>query len=108
MAIYPDSYWEHLKEGTSMDTQHKRMQEEALERLKRIETKISRGFEELGISTDSDRDWLTVDVDARVIYIASMGRSLQVVKRDAVAKGAKAGKNYDLVHKGDCVGSIYL
>ena len=108
MAIYPDSYWTHLKEGTSMDNHSRKLQEESLDRLKRIETKIARGFEEMGISTDSDKDWMTIDDAARVIYIASLGRSLQVIKRDAVMKGATSKKSYDLVHQGEVVGTIYL
>ena len=48
-------------------------------RLIRIESKLVRGFEELGVSLDVDPDWLTVDNAANTVYVSTIGRSLSVL-----------------------------
>lgn len=82
---------------------------EIIDRLKRMETKIVRGFEELGIDTDVDPNWITVDNDSRVIYLANLGRSIAVIRKEAVKRGGMVfNKPYDLIHRGDVVGTLYL
>ena len=74
---------------------------EILNRLGRIE--------ELGINIDKDADWLTVDDASRTVYISTLGRSLTVMLSDMVRLGAeKFGQAYDVVHKGNVVGSVVL
>lgn len=81
--------------------------QELMNRLVRVESKLVRGFEELGVNIDSDNDWLTVDDASRVVYVATLGRSMQVMLTDMVRKGAKhVGKEYDVVHKGNVVATI--
>ena len=76
-------------------------------RLTRMESKLTRGFEELGVNISVDNDWLSVDDASRVVYVSSMGRSLTVVLSDMKRKGAtQLGKEYDIVHKGDVVGTV--
>jgi hypothetical protein len=80
---------------------------EVMNRLVRIESKLVRGFEELGVNIDKDADWLTIDDAARVVYISTMGRSLSVLLTDMVRAGAThAGKEYELIHKGEVVGKV--
>jgi len=80
---------------------------EVMNRLVRIESKLVRGFEELGVNIDKDADWLTVDDAARVVYISTMGRSLTVLLTDMVRAGAtQSGKVYEVIHKGEIVGSV--
>lgn len=77
--------------------------------LIRIESKLVRGFEELGISTDNREDWLTVDDDARVVYVDTIGRSLMVLLAEMVRNGATHyGDNYEVVHKGQTIAVIEL
>ena len=38
-------------------------------RLVRLESKLVRGFEELGVSLDVQRDWLTVDNAAKIVSL---------------------------------------
>jgi hypothetical protein len=84
-----------------------RSTKELMLRLTRIESKLVRGFEELGVNIDTDRDWLTVDDDQRVVYIATLGRSIMVMLNDMASRGAThVGKEYDIVHKGNVVGTI--
>ncbi|CAB5219948.1 hypothetical protein UFOVP232_10 [uncultured Caudovirales phage] len=76
-------------------------------RLTRIETKLVRGFEELGVNIDKDNDWLSVDDEARVVYVSTLGRSMTVMLSDMARAGAKQlGKEYDIVHRGDLIGTV--
>lgn len=82
---------------------------EVMNRLVRVESKLVRGFEELGVNIDKDADWLSVDVSARVVYIATLGRSMTVMLSDMVRMGAtEFGKTYDIVHRGELVGTVIL
>lgn len=73
-------------------------------RLIRLESKLVRGFEELGVSLDVDRDWLSVDDASNIVYVATLGRSLTVILQEMKARGAtKIGQEYELVHKGETI-----
>lgn len=86
-----------------------RIEREVTTRLTRMESKLVRGFEELGISTDKKTDWLTVDDDARVVYVDTIGRSLMVLLNDMVRVGAThIGEQYEVVHRGQTVAVIEL
>jgi hypothetical protein len=83
------------------------LSKDLLYRLTRIETKLVRGFEELGVNIDQDRDWLSVDEENHVVYISTLGRSLTVVLSDMERAGAKSvGKFYNIVNRGEVIGSI--
>jgi hypothetical protein len=83
------------------------IEKELMNRLTRIETKLVRGFEELGVNIDKDSEWLSVDEPNRVVYISTLGRSITVMLSDMARAGAtKEGSWYDIVHRGDVVGTI--
>jgi hypothetical protein len=76
-------------------------------RLMRIESKLVRGFEELGVSLDVDPDWMTVDDEENTVYVSTIGRSLVVVIQEMKARGAeKVGQHYDIVHRGQVVATV--
>ena len=78
-------------------------------RLTRIESKLVRGFEELGISTDKNPEWLQVDDDAMVVYIDTIGRSIMVMLADMARAGAtKFGQSYEIIHNEKSYGFIVL
>jgi hypothetical protein len=80
---------------------------ELMNRLIRIESKLVRGFEELGVNIDKDANWLSVDDASRVVYIATLGRSMTVILSDMAREGAThTGEVYELINKGNVVGSI--
>jgi len=71
-------------------------------RLIRIESKLVRGFEELGVNIDEDANWLTVDEPGLTVYISTLGRSATVMLTDMKRQGARqVGKWYTVVHKGE-------
>lgn len=75
--------------------------------INRIETKLTRFAEELGVNIVSDPDWLTVNDSTRTVYISTLGRSLSVMLHDMKRQGAtKVGQYYDIIHRGDAVGQI--
>lgn len=80
---------------------------ELITRLTRMETKLVRGFEELGVNIDKDNEWITIDDEARVVYISTLGRSMTVLLSDMARLGAtQYGKYYDIIHRGDLVGNV--
>ena len=77
--------------------------------VKRLETKVMRGFEELGVDVLAEEGWLTVDDASRTIYVSSTGRSFSLMKKEADKLGATQwDKPYDIVHKGDVIGTMIL
>ena len=82
---------------------------EIINRLTRIESKLVRGFEELGLDIDVDPNWLTVDEPARTLYVSSMARSLKIMNSEARRRGAShTGKEYEVVHRGEVVATLTL
>lgn len=75
-------------------------------RLKRIETRLVRGFSEVGVQVDSNKDWLLVK--GGNIYLNTLGRSWVAMIETAVANGAKVGQYYDVVHDGNVVGRVLI
>ncbi len=84
-------------------------EQDVINRLTRVESKLVRGFEELGVNINSRSDWLTVDEPSRTVFISTLGRSLTVMLNDMARAGAtQVGKEYEIVHKGDVVGTVIL
>jgi hypothetical protein len=80
---------------------------DVINRLIRIESKLVRGFEELGVNIVSRDDWLTIDNAARTVFISTLGRSMTVMLSDMERAGAThVGKEYEIVHKGEVVGTV--
>ncbi len=73
-----------------------------MKRLKRIETKLTIAFDELGVGGTSDPDWLSVQDGT--IFISTLNRSLQAIIDTAKQHGAKIGEvEYEVVHRGRVV-----
>lgn len=88
------------KQYPTGDSQHRELRT----RLIRMESKLVRGFEELGVSLEVDDDWLSVDDASNIVYLSTLGRSLTVVLQEMKARGAtKVGKDYEVVHKGETI-----
>lgn len=87
--------------------ENKPKRDDVTSRLIRIESKLVRGFEELGVSLDVDKEWLTVEDESNTVYVSTMGRSIQVIVQEMKARGAsKEGEFYDIVKSGKVVGYI--
>lgn len=76
-------------------------------RLIRLESKLVRGFEELGIGLEADRNWLTVEDETNTVYVTTTGRSISVLLQEMKSHGArKFGEWYEVVHKGHLVATV--
>ena len=76
-------------------------------RLIRIESKLVRGFEELGVSLNAERNWLTVDNEQKIIYLSTIGNSIITVLSEMEKQGASHdGSEYKIMHKGDAIGKL--
>lgn len=83
-----------------------KIHKEIMARLVRMETKLVRGFSEMGIDLDCE-DWMEVDDRDQAIYLKTMGRSMMVITSNMKKLGAtKLGQDYDLIFEGKVVGSI--
>lgn len=77
------------------------------DKMTRLETRITRGFEELGIDTYAHSDWLFVDNATRTIHVTTGGRSLLVIAKTAKNKGAELDDHdYHLCLEGDVIGTL--
>jgi hypothetical protein len=76
-------------------------------RLIRLESKLVRGFEELGVDLDVKRKWLTVDNLSKSVEITTMGRSLLVIQQKMKEEGASNyGDWYSVFYRGDEVARV--
>tara|TARA_B110000971_G_scaffold212248_1_gene241477 strand:+ start:660 stop:941 length:282 start_codon:yes stop_codon:yes gene_type:complete len=84
-----------------------KFERELFTRLVRIESKLVRGFEEIGVNIDADSTWLSIDEPSQTVYVSTLGRSLTVMLSDMARAGAtQVGKEYNIVHRGEVVGTI--
>lgn len=75
--------------------------------LARIEAKMTRGFESLGVSVDKDADWMVVDDEKREVRMTTLSHSLKVVLAEMARRGAKnRGAEYELIYQDGTVGWI--
>lgn len=96
-----------MSKTNSYNRQNMTQRDPVLGRLTRLESKLVRGFEELGVSLDVDKDWLTVDDASNTIYVSTIGRSLLVTIQEMKARGAtKVGEHYDVVHRGQVIATV--
>ena len=84
------------------------MDKELLRTVSRIETKLVRFAEELGVDIDVDPDWITVNRVNSTIILTTLGRSLLVIKAEAIKRGAATGFQYMVWFEGKAVGTLYL
>lgn len=75
-------------------------------RIVRLETKLVRGFSEMGIDLDED-NWISIDNKKRNVYINTLGRSLKVILKTMEKHGIKDyGEEFDVYYKEQYFGTI--
>jgi hypothetical protein len=74
--------------------------------LLRIETRMVRGFEKMGISVMDVTDWFTVDLEEKCIYITALSKTikgLQLAMRDC---GCEPNTPYTVYFNGGIIGTV--
>lgn len=85
---------------------NKRFEKDLMMRLVRIETKMTRGFSEIGVDIDEE-DWLEVDDENKNVYISTLGRALKIMIKAMQLKGAtQKNQEYSIYYQDEIIGSI--
>ena len=71
-------------------------QRHIMERLQRMESRLIRGFGELGVRVCDDSEWFSVDVDQKIVHLKSNGKSLASIELAMRAAGCVVGDAYEL------------
>jgi uncharacterized membrane protein len=79
-----------------------------MDRLQRIESRMVRGFSEMGVRVTDDDDWFKVNEDTSEVLLKSPGKSIASIWLAMRAAGCRAGKQYHLKIRGEYVGSLYV
>lgn len=77
-------------------------------RLIRIESKLVRGFEELGINIDSDDQWVFIDDIRKTIILTTLGRSLKVLQKLVNNPNKTEKVSYSLYFENELIGQILV
>ena len=80
--------------------------DEVLVRLARIESKMTRGFEEQGVKVQDDAGWFTVDHVAREVVVATLGRSVLSIRAAMLRAGCVLEADYALMWRDKRIGSV--
>lgn len=76
------------------------------ERLQRIETRLVRGFEELGVKVSDDEDWVKIDHKNYRVVLNGPGRSIRAIQLAIKDDGGYAGSYYDVIVGGEVIAKV--
>lgn len=74
--------------------------------LRRIDTRLVRGFEELGVTVIDSDGWFKVDHTKSIIHITSKGKSLSTIQITMRQAGCVAGQLYGIYFENKYMGEI--
>ena len=84
-------------------------QERALfERLQRIESRVVRGFTELGVPVCDDEDWIRVDNERHEVHMKGTGRSIKAVQLAIRKSEGYSSGNYTVLVQGQTVATVVM
>ena len=76
------------------------------EQLKRIETRVVRGFTEMGVRVTDDAEWCRIDTERREFHMKGAGKTLRVMQMALASTVGSKGDYYDVVVSGEKVATI--
>jgi hypothetical protein len=75
-------------------------------RMTRLETKLVRGFEELGVDISAD-EWIYLNDKERIVHLDTLGRSISVILNKMKELGAShIGEEYEIHFKNNFSGTL--
>lgn len=78
---------------------------ELLARVIRLETKLVRGFSELGVDV-VENNWLQINKVKKNIYFNTLGRSFGIILKTMYRRGVTERGEYCMYHNGIYIGKI--
>lgn len=76
------------------------------ERLQRIETRLVRGFGEMGVKVVDDEDWCNVDIERLEIHLKGLGRNIRSIQLAIASAGGCSGDYYDVIVDGEIEATV--
>lgn len=96
-------YFTHINEESKSAADYRT---DLMKRIVRLETKIERGFSEIGVDINQ-KNWMKIDDENKIVYIDNLGRALKVIIKKMECLGASKNlESYKLVYNDKIVGSI--
>ena len=100
---------EWAKDSTALLKRVNQLEKSLANRLIRTESRLVRGFAELGVDVGGEPGWADLDEHNKTLTIDTLGRSLVVLIAELERLGAKHyGELYTIVYCGEIIGSIRL
>jgi len=83
-------------------------EKELLSRMQRMESRMVRGFSELGVRVTDDDEWFKFNPETNDILLKSPGKSMAAIWIAMRAAGCRKGITYRVKVQGEMVGTITL
>lgn len=77
-------YFTHINEESKSAADYRT---DLMKRIVRLETKIERGFSEIGVDINQ-KNWMKIDDENKIVYIDNLGRALKVIIKKMEFLGA--------------------
>ena len=96
-------YFTHINEQSKSAVDYRT---DLMKRIVRLETKIERGFSEIGVDINQ-KNWMKIDDENKIVYIDNLGRALKVIIKKMESLGASKNlESYSLIYNDKIIGSI--
>lgn len=86
----------------------KSVEKAMFDRLQRIESRVVRGFTELGVVVCDDTDWIRVDVERREVHMKGLGRSIRAIQIAIINAGGYDKNSYRVFVGGEPVATVEM
>lgn len=96
-------YFTHINEESKSAVKYRT---DLMKRIVRLETKIERGFSEIGVDINQ-KNWMEIDNENNIVYIDNLGRALKVIiKTMGILGASKNLESYKLIYNNKIIGSV--
>lgn len=75
------------------------------DRLQRTESRVVRGFTELGVVVSDDEEWCSVDKERMEVHVNGLGKSIRAIQLAIIRAGGSNGC-YDIVVSGERMATV--
>ena len=79
-----------------------------MNRLTRIETKVVRGFDAIGVNTNIEKHWFIIDDQSKEIKLKTLGRSIYSLLKEIEHENVSVKTRYTIVFDNEKIGDIFV